>query len=976
MPSVFERVQQKREREQALRGEESTTQPKSVFERAARKQERQQGEKKDSWYTSLVRTLYQIPSGILQAKTWPLDIWQMVGMGLALDPEEMDHIRKISEREGIPFDEEKYRQSVMKTSQEFPTQSNLERLIERKTGAPLTPKTKGQKLLKLSASAGKFAPGTLMQKATAAVIAPAVSEGLEAVGVPEPIAELVGLGTSGVGAKLAPKKVIKQVTKPSGLPVRRFEKIKKPREVPAKKIAKIHEKLEGDFRKISDEIISDSPISKTKATLEENPAFKAEVGEQFKRVEELAEKLTEKISSKDLKKTLMRKASKKEGIGFTPSEYDKDYKKFMRQFAKETPVKEGGARDLVAQYRKNNKSLSEAYDPSSSRAFNRAKRDALLDYNRDIADVIESKYPNSEFSKLFKETNKQWAEISDAEAIDKFINGMFDGEVKFKKGRKFFENANEARPFKRALGEENFPKFEQLMKDMLSTEKPAKMLKVAKQKGFSDLVETAGAFIIHPTIGKLKLAYSVSKEAVKSLVNASIDKPQLMFTWEKGLDALKKGDFKAAEKSFNTLNKEVQKVEKLTPVLHKEKALKRFIDHKKKSGLDDLGGFGKGISDSFYDQAWEALQKGKSTVASNVKDPFIESAKVQYDKGLIKTKADLKNYSQSYFEKLKKKPPVEAKPEIPKKVFHGTQTKFEKFEKTNDIGFHFSESPETAKEFALGAEKPGPGHVIEAELKIKNPLRTPDLVGFSSTNLAEWLDKKGFKPKKYKSFKELVTQRLGVEPYEGTVSKRPSSLKAEQNALSDIKKELKDLGYDSIVYENVFEGKKSDSYIVFDNKDIKQKKVSFKKPKVEEVKQKPIEVEKSSPKFKFKQTKTKDVLSGKPTGNYKLEAISKETGKVISFIEFKPGDNSVSVKLIHTQIKDYGKTATLDLLKELLRKNPGKKFTISAVTKDGARFVEKVFDKKNIKFSSNITIDAIDIEKALKKVEKIEARRS
>ncbi len=756
MADGFDIYVEEKERGAALRGQPRTSEPVDGFDVYERDQEQDLAEYKDSTLKSWLRTGMQIPLGIGQAVTYPLDLFQMLGRGMAVDPEEIDHIEMISEREGIPFDREKYMQAVESASSIFPTQSNLEQLIEESTGFPLQPKTKGQKLLRLASSAGKFAPGTLVQKGVAGATAAGTAAGLEQLGVPEPIAELGGLALSGVAAKVTPavSPKIKPVTKPSGLPARRFEKIKEPRTVPGKKIEQIHSKLEGDFRKISDEIIKDSPISKTKGILQENPAFKAELGEQFKKVESLAEQLPEKIDPNKLKKSLLKKISEKEGIGFAPSEYDKDYKKFMNEFINEIPNKEIPIKDGVKQYRKTNASLSEAYDPSRSKAFNKAKKEALLDSNRVLADVMGEIYPDTEFINLFKDTNKIRSQIYDIESMNKFIDGMFDGEVKFKKGRKFFENANEARPFKRALGEENFPKFEQLMKDLLSSEKPAQMLKVAKQKGFGDLVETAGAFIIHPTIGKAKLAYDVSKRSYQSLVNALIDKPQYMFTLENGLDALKKGNFKSAEKSFNTLEKDVKTAER-----SRVEALGKFREHQKKNIKAEI-------------------PKSKETV--------------------------------------------------PEKLYHhGTQTKFEKFEKTNDIGFHFSESPETAKEFALGAEKPGPGHVIEAQLNIKNPLRSPDLVNFSSTNLAEMLDKKGLKPRRYKSFKDLVEKRLGIDPFEGPVSKRPSVQKSEQNALNDIKNELKDLGYDSIVYENKFEGKKSDSYIVFDNKDIKQKKVSL-----------------------------------------------------------------------------------------------------------------------------------------------------
>lgn len=521
-----------------------------------------QPEFKESRAKSIARWLYQIPSGIAQAVTYPIDLIQLLGTGSALDPEEIDQIRKISEREGIPFDEEKYLQSVEQAASQFPTQSNIEKFIEERTGAPLTPKTTGQKLLKFGSSAGKFTPGNLAQKVIGGTVSGGTKGILEEVGVPEPIADIVALPTGIVTGSKIPKPIISQKTKPSGLPIRRFEKLKEPRGVSSSKLEQINEKLESDFKKISDKIISESPVGITKSKLEENPAFKQEVSEQFKQVENLAESLPEKIHTKDVGNKLVKNIAKKKGTGFSPSEYDKDYRKLIQQFLKETPSQEIGAQDLVAQYRKNNKSLGEAYDPGRPYAFNRAKKDALLDYNKAIADVIEEKFPNSEFSNLFKETNKKWSEISDAEAIDKFIDAMFDPTkkgVQFGKGRRFFENENYAKPFKRALGEEKFKQFEQLMKDMLSSEKAAKMLKVAKQKGFGDLVETAGAFIIHPTLGKIKLGINVSKSAYKNLVNSFIDKPQIGITWERGIKNLEKGKFAEAEKDFKILRKEVEK---------------------------------------------------------------------------------------------------------------------------------------------------------------------------------------------------------------------------------------------------------------------------------------------------------------------------------------------------------------------------------------------------------------------------------
>jgi len=558
LPSSFKPRGQPQEKKPASFKPKQADLPKSF-------QPIQKKEKEEGMWKSLARTAYQIPSGIAQAVTYPMDLIQMMGIGEAIDPEEIERLEEISKREGVPFDKEKYLQSAQEAAETFPTQSNIERGIEAKTGLPLTAKTRLQKGLKFASSAGKFTPGNLTQKLSGAGIASGLKEGAQQLGVPEPLAEAIGLGVGPALGSKVPSVAIQAAKKPSGLPTRQYEKLKSPRQVSAGKVEKIHGKLESDFKKIADDIISTAPIEKTRATLKENPAFKQEVAQKFRDVETLAESLPEKISTNTVKKTIVDNALKKKGTGFAPGEYDKDYRKFMLDFLKDTPEQEIGAGDLVAQYRKNNKALSEYYDPSHSRAYNRAKKDALLDYNRAIAETIEKEYPNSEFSNLFKETNKQWSEISDAESIESFIDGLFEKGPNYQKGKRFFESENQARPFKRALGEENFQRFEQLMKDMISTEQPAKMLKIARSKGFGELAETAGAFILHPTVGKAKLAYSAAKKAYNGLIDALLDKPQLTVTWKQAVDDLKKGNFAKADKGFKDLKGQVE-------VLEKEKA--------------------------------------------------------------------------------------------------------------------------------------------------------------------------------------------------------------------------------------------------------------------------------------------------------------------------------------------------------------------------------------------------------------------
>ena len=220
---------------------------------------RGQPPKKESAIKSAVRTAYQPLGGIARRATYPMDLLHIGGAGYALDPEEIEHLRKIYEREGIPFDEDEYRRQVEQASQYFPTQGNIEREVEERTGIPLEAKTGLQKAVRMGSTAASFQPGSLSQKATAGIGAPLAKEGLEAIGVPEIFAEPLGYGVGAASGAASPKASISTAKKPSGMTSRQFEKLKKPTKVSPSRFGKINEALEKDFRNISEELLEESP---------------------------------------------------------------------------------------------------------------------------------------------------------------------------------------------------------------------------------------------------------------------------------------------------------------------------------------------------------------------------------------------------------------------------------------------------------------------------------------------------------------------------------------------------------------------------------------------------------------------------------------------------------------------------------------------------------------------------------------------
>lgn len=291
-------------------------------------QPQEKSAEKESLLKSTLRYAAQIPLGIAQVTIPGIvsNLAQAIGVGSALDEEELEQLRKIHAQQGKEFDEEAYRESLQQASEMFPTPSNIARMVEESTGLPLTPKTRGQEALQFAASAGKIIPksgtplaphGTSFRGLNIDLPRPvlgagvsAAREGLKEI-VPEPISDVASFAVLKRLSQGAGSLSFRRETKPSGLPARQFEKIKSPREVSEAKIAKINKKLESDFKQISDKIIKESPVGETAKNLKENPVFKQESRELLDEAQKIADSISETLPSGRLKKELADTAARK-----------------------------------------------------------------------------------------------------------------------------------------------------------------------------------------------------------------------------------------------------------------------------------------------------------------------------------------------------------------------------------------------------------------------------------------------------------------------------------------------------------------------------------------------------------------------------------------------------------------------------------------------------------------------------------------
>lgn len=515
----------------------------------------------EGWLSSISRTALQGPLGYIRRWTWPADV--VKSLSSAIGEDELNRLKQEAENEGQEFDIEGARKGLEETSSYFPTQHLVEELVEQKTGLPLSPKNRLQSNIRLAGEAAGFRPGPASAKAVAAGTAPLVKEYAQFMGAPEGISDTLGLLASGI----TPRPSFAKKLKPSGLPERGFESLTKPTKVSPHRAEAVKEAVEKDFRGLAEDVLKKN---ETYSAMKNDVLFKEKVGDLFQEVEKLAENIPGSFPTQEIRLAIKERAAKVPSKGLSPSEYEVELAKQHRKQLSQITDANTTPKQLVEQYRKNNQSLRELFEPGKSSAANRAKKDALLGYNEAIKDLIAKKYPDSQFKNLFEASNKKWQDISDVEAIEQFTDKLFDGKINYGEAQKLFRHDKQhiSRPFKRLLGDQGFQDFQQLTKDLLSTKNGMDLVKKAGEAGYGDLAATAGTYLLSPKLGGALTLKKFGKAAYQML----LDKPKLAITWKTALDDLKAGRYQSAQKGFSQIDQEAKAYEKTNPIVERAEA--------------------------------------------------------------------------------------------------------------------------------------------------------------------------------------------------------------------------------------------------------------------------------------------------------------------------------------------------------------------------------------------------------------------
>jgi hypothetical protein len=157
--------------------------------------------------------------GGLKRFTYPADILKlaMIGEGLS----DLDSLEETYRQAGKEFDRDEYIRKVYEAAEAIPTQQLGEELVKKYTRLDLEPQERMGKIARRAGEIFTLQPGSiasqpgkeLAKRGAASLTGSTTSEGLEALGVPEPLAELAGFA---LGSGLSEGKIVEKALSEEG----------------------------------------------------------------------------------------------------------------------------------------------------------------------------------------------------------------------------------------------------------------------------------------------------------------------------------------------------------------------------------------------------------------------------------------------------------------------------------------------------------------------------------------------------------------------------------------------------------------------------------------------------------------------------------------------------------------------------------------------------------------------------------------
>lgn len=407
-------------------------------------------------------------------------------------------------------------------------------------------------------------------------------QGLREAGAPEWVATTADIGIS-LDPRRAVQNVFRPVTSASGLTQRGFSKVTTPTKVSEGTKRAIVQNLEDDFKQVSNRILG---TQESVQAIRNNPGYRQQLNQDFQKVESLAAQIPENINTKEIQASFNNQVKTQPYRGYADSEFEKAFQRQSKainrslQVTPETtrtstlldqygnPIKqtipargkEVSVSDVVGQYRKNNQQLTEYFEPGKSGAVNRAKKAALLEHNKAITNTLEKKFPNSEFVNTFKKSNANFEKLMQYEYVDEQIGKAFtDNKINFKQLSKQLDNPAFQRNLKGLVGESMQKEYNGLMREFISLEDPYKLLRAARKKGLAEnLITFAAPYLFGPKVGATGTVIKGLAYGINAVRQALLRNPRIITDWRQGIINFKKGNYPAAIRAFQEVERQSQ----------------------------------------------------------------------------------------------------------------------------------------------------------------------------------------------------------------------------------------------------------------------------------------------------------------------------------------------------------------------------------------------------------------------------------
>lgn len=403
-----------------------------------------------------------------------------------------------------------------------------------------------------------FAAGGPVSNLVSAFAGGAAGQGVREAGGSENLATAVdlGIGINPINTFKTLYNLLREpVKKASGLITRRFENLGKQKQITPRELQTITQEVEQDFNRISNEILQESQTVKN---VENIPGYLEQVDQNFAKLEQLADQLPGTISRDSLVNSIQntRKASPRRGI--VKDDYEKAYDAAMNQFINDLPPGEYTPRQLLDQYRKNNKKFGDIAEGNLSKEANQGRLQANRDFNLAIAESFEQNYPGSQFSDPFQYMNKINTEIESYKAIKDTVNSAFTKNgINYSVFEKSLSDPIFQRQVNAVLGPDGANQFKGLLNDMVSQKQAYSLLRTSGiPEGQIDpnlemLIKT---YVISPKTSKAITAMSYIRKAF----SRGLSNPNYFNDWKRGIELFKSGAVNQAIPIFDRLSREDQ----------------------------------------------------------------------------------------------------------------------------------------------------------------------------------------------------------------------------------------------------------------------------------------------------------------------------------------------------------------------------------------------------------------------------------